>query len=99
MKVTMKKRLGLHIRMQTSIVQVLEKAEQLALPFFQCFFVIQETGKLITTTVQEEKSFLKVRRAHFQDLFCHGSYWINLASLGNNGYRSLCREITLAKRL
>src|SRR5579872_5707961 len=95
----MKKRLGLHMRMQSSILQVMEKARLLELPFFQCFFVLQETGKLITITHKEEKHFLQMRRAYFQDLFCHGSYWINLASLGNNGYRSMCSEVALAKRL
>jgi len=80
-------------------MQLLEKAVLFDLPFFQCFLVLQETGKIIRLTQQEEKDFLRIRRTHFQDLFCHGSYWINLASLGNNGWRSLCHEITLAKRL
>ena len=95
----MKKRLGLHIRIQSSFAQLLEKMEHLDIPFFQCFFVTQATGKLITITPQEENYFLHERRRRFQYLFCHGSYWINLASLGNNGYRSLLQEIALAKRL
>ncbi len=89
----------MHIRIQSSIVQLLEKAELLQLPFFQCFFVRQETGKLVGVSAQEVRLFLDMRRLYFQDLFCHGSYWINLASLGNNGYLSFEREITLAKRL
>jgi len=99
MEALTKKRVGLHIRIQSSIVQLLERAEQLQLPFFQCFFVRQETGKLVGVSAQEIRYFLQFRRQHFQDLFCHGSYWINLASLENNGYLSLRREITLAKRL
>jgi len=80
-------------------MQLLEKVEQLEMPFFQCFFISQITGKLIKVTPKEEEYFLKIRRMYFKDLFCHGSYWINLASLGNNGYRSLRHEIILAKRL
>jgi len=94
-----KNRLGLHIRIQSSIVQILEKAHELDLPFFQCFFVRQETGKIIGVSAEEVRLFLKIRRERYQDLFCHGSYWINLASLGNNGYYSLRNEIELAKRL
>jgi len=95
----MKQRIGVHIRLQSSLTQLIEKAQLLDLSFFQCFLVTQEMGKLITTTRHEEEHFLKIRRAYFKDLFCHGSYWINLASLGNNGYRSLCNEVALAKRL
>jgi deoxyribonuclease-4 len=95
----MKNRLGLHLRIQSSIIQLLEKAGELELPFFQCFFVRQETGKMVGVSAKEISFFLKVRRERYKDLFCHGSYWINLASLGNNGYSCLQREITLAKRL
>lgn len=94
-----KKRLGLHIRVQDSIMQLLEKAQTLNLAFFQCFFIRQETGALVGVSAQEIKDFLRIRRAHFNNLICHGSYWINLASLQNNGYYSLQREIALAKRL
>jgi deoxyribonuclease-4 len=80
-------------------MQLLEKAELLQLPFFQCFFIRQDTGKLVSVSAQEIKNFQSIRRAHYSDLFCHGSYWINLASLGNNGVYSLRREIMLAKRL
>lgn len=95
----LKKRLGIHIRIQSSIVQLLERAEQLDVPFFQSFFVRQETGALVGVSAAEVRHFLAIRRARYNDLICHGSYWINLASLGNNGHQSLRREITLAKRL
>ena len=96
---TVKKRLGMHIRTQSSIIQLLERAEQLDVSFFQCFFVRQETGSLVGVSAAEVRDFLAIRRARYNDLICHGSYWINLASLGNNGLPSLRREITLAKRL
>jgi deoxyribonuclease IV len=98
MELALKKRLGLHIRLQSSMLQLIEKAAQLQVPFFQCFLVAQ-TGKLITVTRDEVQAFLLVRRTFADTLFCHGSYWINLASLVNNGYQSLEREIALAKRL
>jgi len=95
----MNNRVGAHIRLRSSLYELIERAEELNLPFFQCFFVPQETGKLIHATDDEVREFLKVRRARFNDLYCHVSYWVNLASLGNNGYAQLRREIIFAKRL
>jgi deoxyribonuclease-4 len=95
----MKNRVGAHIRMRSSLKELLQRADSLELPFFQCFFVPQESGKLIQITRDDVYEFLKIRRAQFNDLFCHISYWVNLASLGNNGFAQLCREITFAKRL
>lgn len=95
----MKHRIGVHIRMHSSLHELLERADALDLPFFQCFFVPQETGKLIQVPEQDLNAFLKIRRQRFNELYCHISYWVNLASLGNNGYPQLRREILFAKRL
>ena len=85
--------------MQESLADVIKRADYLELPFFQCFFVVQESGKLVNVTDEEVQAFVAARRARFNDLFCHISYWVNLASLGNNGMPQLRREIMLAKRL
>jgi deoxyribonuclease IV len=94
-----KNRIGVHIRMRSSLQELLQRADSLDLPFFQCFFVPQETGKLIQVMQHDVYEFLKIRRARFDELFCHVSYWVNLSSLGNNGFPQLRREITFAKRL
>ncbi|HLW72890.1 MAG TPA: deoxyribonuclease IV [Candidatus Babeliales bacterium] len=95
----MKNRVGVHIRMRSRLHELLERAHALDLPFFQCFFVPQETGKLIQVTDDDVREFIKVRRAQFANLYCHASYWVNLSSLGNNGYPQLRREIIFARRL
>lgn len=95
----MKNRVGVHIRIRSSLHKLLQRAAVLDLPFFQCFFVPQATGKLIQVTDDEIHEFLKFRRARFDDLYCHASYWVNLSSLGNNGYPQLRREIIFAKQL
>ena len=92
-------RIGVHIRMRSSLKELLQRADFLDLPFFQCFFVPQESGKLIQATMADINEFLKIRRSRFTTLFCHISYWVNLASLGNNGFTQLRREIMLGKRL
>jgi len=95
----MKNRVGVHIRMRARLNELLERAEALNLSFFQCFFVPQETGKLIYFSYDDVRKFLKIRRLKFDNLYCHASYWVNLSSLGNNGYLQLQREIAFAKRL
>ena len=95
----MNNRVGAHIRMRSSLHELLKRADALNLPFFQCFFVPKETGKLIQASEDDIREFLKVRHALFNDLYCHVSYWVNLSSLGNNGYQQLRREVMFAKRL
>lgn len=95
----MKNRIGAHIRMRSSLGELLQRADSLDLPFFQCFFVLQESGKLIQTTQNDVYEFLQARRKCFNELLCHISYWVNLSSLGNNGFTQLRREINFAKRL
>jgi deoxyribonuclease-4 len=85
--------------MRSSLIELLQRADLLDLPFFQCFFVPQESGKLIQVTSEEVRAFLKVRRSRFKDLFCHVSYWVNLSSFGNHGFPQLKRDINFAKRL
>lgn len=92
-------RVGTHIRMRSSLKELQERADCLDLPFFQCFFVPQEIGKLIRITQRDIYEFLKWRRAHMGDLFCHVSYWVNLSSLSSNGFSQLLREISFAQRL
>ena len=94
-----KNRVGAHIRMHSSLHELLERADALSLPFFQCFFVPKETGKIIYASNDAIMEFLRIRRARFNDLYCHASYWANLASLGNNGLPQLRKEVVFAKRL
>lgn len=96
---SIQKRLGLHIRIGHSIVDVIKKAIALDLPFFQSFLVLQQTGRMVHVSSSEKNTFIALRHQYFNDLFCHGSYWINLAGLEYNGYRAFERECVLAKRL
>lgn len=91
------KKIGLHIRLNKTLLDVVDRAENLAVPIFQCFFIHQLTNQFIQPGEEEIKEFLK-RRHYFQQLYLHGSYWINLASY-TSGNKILLREITLAKKL
>lgn len=95
----MKREIGLHLRLKDSLTELVLRARELSLPFFQCFLVLQDTKRLIEPTQDDRDAFLQLRRNYFQHLYVHGSYWINLAGLENNGYRALLRELTLARSL
>lgn len=92
------KRVGLHLRLNESIQEVAHKAVRLQLPFFQCFLVRQFTGRLVHCSKEDIAGFLSLR-SHFQQLFLHGSYWVNLASAQHNGFPALRRELALARKL
>jgi deoxyribonuclease-4 len=93
------KRIGLHLRLNHSIVLMVQQAIKMDLPFFQCFLLSLITNKIIQPTAEEIKEFLMLKRDRFNALYVHGSYWINLASLASNGYHILRKELTLAKKL
>ena len=92
------KEIGLHIRIDHSPLEAIEKAIAIGIPYFQCFFVSQATGIFVKLTEKEKKQFLSLRRKHFKDLFLHSAYWINLCSQ-KTMYRSLEHELVLAKQL
>ena len=91
--------IGLHVRFTGTLQELVHKALTLKARIFQCFFVRQETGKMVDLTDDEIGEFLTLRRKHFDNLYLHGSYWINLASVRYNGFRAFERELALAKRL
>lgn len=91
--------IGIHLRLTGSILHVMHKAVRLGVPLFQCFLVPKATGRLVKVSWREKKEFLELRRKHFKDMYVHGSYWINLASIKHTIHRALERELQLAKEL
>lgn len=90
---------GIHIRISNSIIDLAQKAFDLQVPFFQCFFLETMQARIIEPNREEIKEFLVKYRPHFTNLFLHGSYWINLAGTKNTGHAALHRELKLAQRL
>lgn len=91
--------IGLHIRITGTLTDLITKALRLQIPFFQCFFVQQTSGLLLQPDPADVQEFLRLRRAHFKNLYLHGSYWINLASVTTYNHRALYRELELAQKL
>ena len=91
--------IGLHVRLTGTLVDLIQKAIRLQLPFFQCFFLEQATGRAPKPTQYEIATFLALRREHFTKMYLHASYWINLASVHRTSHRALRHEFEWAKRL
>lgn len=88
---------GLHIRLNNTIIDVARYASALQVPIFQCFFIKQSTNQIIHPEADEITEFLTEWRPKFQNLYLHGSYWINLASTPHEN-RVLVRELELARK-
>jgi deoxyribonuclease-4 len=88
---------GLHLRFNASLLEAINKALRLKLPFFQCFLMTQES-KYVDPHAAEIQEFLRLRRLHFNNLYVHGSYWINAAGK-NSQHPVLRKELYLAQKL
>jgi len=92
------RKIGLHLRLTTTINELAMQAASLKIPIFQCFFIKQDTNQFVMMPDSEIAEFLQTWRAQFHELYLHGSYWINLASASTTN-RILMRELDLAKKL
>ncbi len=90
--------IGLHLRLNDSIMDAASQAVRLGTPIFQCFLINQLHRRLITVDDPTLCSLQKLR-PQLHTIYIHGSYWINLAGLKERANRALLREISLAKRL
>lgn len=87
------------MRVHSTFTQMIEHAVRLELPLFQCFLLLQSTGKLLPLADDDVNAYLAIRREYFKDLYVHGSYRINLAGVNEANHFSLRRELDMAKRL
>jgi deoxyribonuclease IV len=93
------RKIGLHLRFNGSLQELAHKAQELRLPFFQFFLVLKGSGMPIMTPHEDIQEFIKLTRDRFEALYVHGSYWINLAGIRNNGFRAFQRELAIAQSL
>lgn len=90
--------IGIHIRLTSTINDVIEKAIRLNLPLFQTFAVTDQ-GHIIKLEQSEIDNYLELRRKHFKDLYLHSSYWVNLSRDNQRSYKTFLRELNLAQKL
>jgi len=97
-----KQQIGLHLRLQTTLMNLVSQAHECNVTSFQFFLVVQKTQKYVRFSSKDKEEFLKVRSS-FSDLYIHSSYWINPASCRKDVFdlskRLLKKEIATAKAL
>ena len=93
----MDRAIGLHLRGNQSLAELTEKAVRLNLPFFQCF-LRQQSGHIINASSQEIAAFRAVCN-HYDQLFIHASYRINLADESMSHHPALKQELYWAQKL
>ncbi|MBD3231269.1 deoxyribonuclease IV [Candidatus Dependentiae bacterium] len=98
-----KRKIGLHLRLTTSLTSLIKQAEKYESKIFQFFLVKQKNYKYIKITSEDFKNFLNIKKKQNFEAYIHSSYWINLCTgkfLGIKGSKKILqKEITLAKKL
>jgi len=90
--------IGIHLRIEHSVLDVIRKAIELNLSTFQLFLIMQNTGKPIELSA-EEIAQVREFSTRFPRVYVHGSYWINPASAMGVRQRALIKECALATAL
>lgn len=94
-----KRKFGLHLRIQTTLVDLIRRATDLGVDFFQCFLTLKTAGRVLPLNTSDIKEFVDLRRKLFNDMYLHLSYWVNLSSVEYNPHILFQKELSLAKRL
>jgi deoxyribonuclease IV len=90
--------IGLHLRITTTLDDLIAKAVALQLDCFQCFFVQQATMKPLRLSYAERKRIECSIKQYNGTPIVHGSYWINLAGPPRD-HTVLQNELTMAEEM
>jgi len=93
------RKIGLHLQVESTLVNLISKALKLKVDFFQYFLTLRTAGRVIPLDSNDIKEFVTLRRNYFNDLYLHISYWVNLSAIEYNPHHLLKKELELAKRL
>lgn len=91
--------IGLHLRVNTTLKDVIDNAENLGAGCFQCFFIFQPTLSPLVISKEEKLIIRDCINAYHGVSYLHASYWINLARLFPKKHSILERELKLARAL
>lgn len=94
------KRIGLHLRFNTTFIDLIQQAIRLNMSFFQCF-LLNPKNKIPTFNIllKDRKAGKQLLESHNIKGYAHASYAINLASgTSDAGLYFLKKEMLLAKQ-
>ncbi len=92
------RKIGLHLRLTTTLEDLLQKGIRLSTPLFQCF-LIKQGGSSYAEFTDEEYEKCASLMTSFETRYLHASYWVNLAGCRSNGWKAFHKELHMGKRL
>lgn len=87
--------IGVHVRIKTSMVDVVNAVQQFELPLVQSF-LINESGRYLSFFSSTFKKFIKSKNELGFNYFVHAAYWSNLTDVSSREFLSLCKEANMA---
>jgi len=87
------------LRLETTLVDVIQRALKFNVDFFQCFLTLKTAGRVVPLNSSDIKEFIELRRQYFKEIYLHVSYWVNPSTIEYNPHRLLKRELLLARKL
>ncbi|MBI2345265.1 TIM barrel protein [Candidatus Dependentiae bacterium] len=94
----MKRPVGLHIRLQKDILDVLVSVQEMNASIAQSF-LINEQGSYISYSSNIIKKFVAAKRNLNFLYFVHAAYWSSLINVKSKEFISLCKEADIALNL
>lgn len=90
-------RVGMHIRLTTGLQDVLDRAQQLQMPWFQSFLINQKNECVLISDEQKKDIFARMQA--FEKRYVHASYWINLCNPSSRAFDKALYECEFGLQL
>lgn len=94
----MKRAIGLHIRLQKDLLDIIASVHQMQLSVVQSF-LIDEQGSYVSYNSNAIKKFVKAKKELNFLYFVHAAYWSSLTNIKSKEFLSLCKETDIALNL
>ena len=93
-----KRMIGLHIRLQDSLLEIVREVQNYNLSVVQSF-LLNEQGKFVSLKSNVVDQFVKEKKDLNFLYFVHAAYWCSLVKINSKEFISLCKETEIAKDL
>lgn len=87
--------IGLHVRLQDGLRDIVEAVEQYKIVVAQSF-LLNENGRYISLGTRAISQFLKQKESLQFDYFVHAAYWSSLTDMNSKEFLSLVKESEIA---
>lgn len=90
--------IGLHVRLEQGLMDIIDVVEQLNLPVVQSFF-LNEKGVYVQLSSEILHQFITQKRKLNFEYFVHAAYWSSLVKINSKEFISLRKEAEIARDL